>query len=50
MSKKLSLPASYGGIISYNEEFKSKIQLSPMAVIIISVIFVAIIFLLHAMA
>ena len=48
--KKLRLPASYGGIISYNEEYSSKIRISPMGVIIISIIFVAIIFILHAMS
>lgn len=40
---KISMPGSFGGLMRYDEEYKSKFMLSPMQVvafIIITVLFV----------
>ncbi len=45
--KKLRLPASYGGIISYYDESTSKFMVSPTVVIAAAIILIAIVFLMH---
>jgi preprotein translocase subunit Sec61beta len=42
------MPSSQGGLIRYFDDYRSKIQLSPLQVIIISVAVVVIVILLHA--
>ncbi len=44
---KIRLPASYGGIMQYYDEYKSKIEISPYTVIIITAVVVAFVILLH---
>jgi len=47
MGEKIRLPSSTGGIIQYFEEYKSKIRMSPMAVVILTIIVMIVILLLH---
>ena len=44
MAQKINMPAGFGGLMRYNEEYKSKIMLDPKHVIIL--IILAIIFVL----
>ena len=50
MAKKLRLPASYGGIMEYYDEYTSKIVISPWTVIILGILLIAIVFVLHSVA
>ncbi len=45
--KKVRLPASYGGIMQYYDEYKSKIDIPPHVVIIITIAVVIFVVLLH---
>jgi preprotein translocase subunit Sec61beta len=40
MAERISLPASFGGITRYFEEYKSKIEIKPEAIILIIIIIV----------
>ncbi len=40
---KISMPSSMGGIVRYFDEYKSNVELSPQAVIIIGVLLALII-------
>jgi len=44
---KIRLPASYGGIMQYYDEYKSKIDISPYTVIIIASIVIILVIVLH---
>ncbi len=46
-NKKLSLPASYGGIISYYDEATSKLMIKPEVVVILAILLIAVVFLMH---
>ncbi len=45
---QLRLPSGQGGLTRFNEEVKSRIELSPKAVIIVVLIVMVIIILLHS--
>jgi preprotein translocase subunit Sec61beta len=45
--KKFSLPSSYGGIVRYFEEYKSKIMLKPGHVVFFALIIIIIVMLLN---
>ena len=45
--KKVRLPASTGGIMQYYDEYKSKISISPIHVIILTVIVMIFVIILH---
>ena len=49
MSKdnKIRMPSGQGGLTRYFDEFKSKVEFSPGAVIILSVVIMIIVLLLH---
>ncbi|MCD6576150.1 MAG: preprotein translocase subunit Sec61beta [Nanoarchaeota archaeon] len=47
MADKIRLPASYGGIMQYYDEYKGKIELSPYTVIILTAAVVIIVAILH---
>ena len=34
MSDKMSMPASFGGLMRYNEEYESKLKLDPVHVLV----------------
>lgn len=38
MADKLSLPGPYGGIVRYDEEYKSRFNISPTSVVVFLVI------------
>ena len=44
---KIRMPSGQGGLTRYFDEFKSKVEFSPSAVIVISVVVMIIILLLH---
>jgi preprotein translocase subunit Sec61beta len=44
---KIRMPSGQGGITRYFDEVKSKIEFSPGAVIVLSVVIMVIILLLH---
>ena len=44
---KIRMPSGQGGLTRYFDEFKSKIEFSPGAVIILSVAVMVVILLLH---
>ena len=44
---KIRLPSGQGGLTRYFDEYRSKIELSPGAVIILTIIIMVIIVLLH---
>jgi preprotein translocase subunit Sec61beta len=46
-SNKISMPSGTGGLVRYFDDYKSKISLQPMHVIIFIVIVAFIIVLLH---
>ena len=47
--RKFSLPSSYGGIVRYFEEYKSKIMLKPGHVVFLAVVIISIIIILNLM-
>ena len=47
VSGKVNTPASYGGIVRYFSEYKSKLEFKPGTVIILAVIVVLITIVLH---
>ena len=44
---KIRMPSGQGGLTRYFDEFKSKVEFSPGAVIILSVVIMIIVLLLH---
>ena len=44
---KIRMPSGQGGLTRYFDEYKSKIEFSPAAVIVLSVVIMIIIILLH---
>jgi preprotein translocase subunit Sec61beta len=47
MADKIRLPTSGGGLVNYGDEIKSKINLSPMSIVVFIVIVVILEYLLH---
>jgi len=45
---KIRLPSGQGGLTRYFEEYHSKFELSPGAVLVLSILIMVIIILLHA--
>lgn len=45
--KKISMPASYGGLLRYFEDYKSKIALKPMQVVVFTIMIIIIVIILH---
>jgi len=48
MADKIQMPSSQGGLVRYFDEYKSKIEISPIHVIVLIVIVIILEFLLHA--
>ncbi|MCD6547043.1 MAG: preprotein translocase subunit Sec61beta [Nanoarchaeota archaeon] len=46
--QKIRLPASYGGIMQYYDEFKSKFRLSPYMVIALTIAVMIFVLILHS--
>jgi preprotein translocase subunit Sec61beta len=46
--QKVMLPSSQGGLVRYFDEYKSKIQIKPAHVIILSIAVIIIILLMHS--
>ena len=46
-NKKVRLPASYGGIMQYYDEYKSKIDIPPYVIIILTILTIAFVAILH---
>jgi len=44
---KIRMPSGQGGLTRYFDEFKSRIEFSPAAVIVLAVVIMIIIILLH---
>jgi preprotein translocase subunit Sec61beta len=44
---KINMPSGQGGLTRYFDEYKSKVELSPAAVLILSIVMMIIIILLH---
>jgi preprotein translocase subunit Sec61beta len=44
---KINMPSGQGGLTRYFDEYRSKIELSPSAVLILSFVMIAIIIVLH---
>jgi len=44
---KIRMPSGQGGLTRYFDEFKSKIEFSPAAIIVLSIVIMIIIILLH---
>jgi len=44
---KIRMPQGQGGLTRYFDEFKSKVEFSPAAVIVLSIVIMIIIILLH---
>lgn len=44
---RIRMPAGSGGIVRYFDEYKSKVQISPIAVIILIIAVVIVEFFLH---
>jgi len=44
---KIRMPSGQGGLTRYFDEYKSKIEFSPAAVIVMSIIIMIIVILLH---
>ena len=40
-SQQLNMPSSFGGLMRYNEEYKSPFKISPVQVIIFIIVIVA---------
>lgn len=45
---KIQMPSSQGGLVRYFDEYKSKITLKPMQVIVILIIVILLLVLLHS--
>jgi len=45
--QKIMLPSSQGGLVRYFDEYKSKIQLKPIHVIILAVVIMGIVLFMH---
>ena len=45
---KIQMPSSQGGLVRYFDEYKSKIEISPVHVVILIVVVIVIEILLHA--
>ena len=45
---RIQMPSSMGGLIRYFDEYKSKIELKPGHVIVITILVIIVIILLHA--
>jgi len=48
MGKGVSMPSSYGGIVRYFEEYKSKIELKPDHIVFIAIVSIIVVIALHA--
>ena len=46
-SNKINIPSSMGGIVRYYDEFKSKIELTPVTVVIMIVVVILVEIFLH---
>ena len=46
--QRMMLPSSQGGLVRYFDEYKSKIQLKPIHVIVLAVTVIAVVLLLHS--
>ncbi|NQV91740.1 preprotein translocase subunit Sec61beta [Candidatus Woesearchaeota archaeon] len=44
---KVNMPSGQGGLTRYFDEYSSKIEISPTAVIILAVVIMALIIILH---
>jgi preprotein translocase subunit Sec61beta len=44
---KIALPSSYGGILTYYNEYKSKIPIKPEIVVILTIFVIIFVVLLH---
>jgi preprotein translocase subunit Sec61beta len=44
---KINMPSGQGGLTRYFDEYRSKVELSPAAVLILAFVLMAIIILLH---
>ena len=47
MADKIQMPSSQGGLVRYFDEYKSKIEISPIHVVIMIIVVIIIEFLLH---
>ena len=47
MAGKISMPSSYGGIVRYFEEYKSKIELKPDHVVFLAIVVIIVVLALH---
>ena len=47
MAGKVRLPSSSGGIIQYYDEYKSKLEVTPMHVVILTVAVMLLVVILH---
>lgn len=47
MAEQLSMPAGFGGLMRYNEEYESKYKLEPMHVIALIIIVIAFVVMLN---
>ena len=45
--KKVSMPASYGGLLRYFEDYKSKIVIKPTHVIVLTIAVIVVVMILH---
>ncbi|MCD6403915.1 MAG: preprotein translocase subunit Sec61beta [Nanoarchaeota archaeon] len=45
--RRFRLPASYGGLIRYFEDYKSKIELKPDHVIFFTILLILVVLFLH---
>lgn len=48
MADKVQMPSSMGGLVRYFDEYKSKLELSPGAVIVLIILLVVIEIILHS--
>jgi preprotein translocase subunit Sec61beta len=46
-SDQIRMPSGQGGLVRYFDEYKSKIEISPGAVIVMCILVMAIVILLH---
>ena len=47
MAGQIRLPSSSGGIMQYYDEYKSKIKISPIAILVATAIVMLIVIILH---
>ena len=45
--QKMMLPSSQGGLVRYFDEYKSKIQIRPIHVVLLAICVIAIVLFLH---